>query len=316
MTIELSIANISSTEDELEIVLKNAGDTLDADRQRFLREAGKSQYGNLLVFERYPKERILKGDLNALRKYPSGVYVLFKTEPNSKNKIKVFVGVAGISEEMIGILCTSKSINLKMDDINLLPTLASSLEKQNGNPPKSMSDWDLAVIIPEQKQQFFLFDTLISIFKEAEGFNLYKTLNSQVSHDLYKINSDYHYFRQNIIAKTMMYNSFLLLADPSFWASILSFAVSLYQVINTVKDKRNRSETEKAEKLEGKYTIPQKSNKINNKNKGDNNTILNVNGDINFDIIINVSAEHLDKNFSQELNPILREEKPSDNFGE
>ena len=98
----------------------------------------------------------------------------------------------------------------------------------------------------------------------------------------------------------MLYHPALFISDPDFWNSILGFVALLPRAIKAWNWLRDRRERRKAEKLEGKYTIPQKSGDINNKNKGDSNATFNATGDINISIVINVSAEYLNENLPRE----------------
>lgn len=300
MTTELGVEHISFDEDALEIILKDVGGAFDGDQRRFLRERGESRYQSLLVIERDPARETLMGDLDALQSYPKGVYVLITTKLDSQNKWRVFVGMTGSNEEILDIYRRATDINMSVGVNGHSLSLTQCLEEQNKKCPPSMSNWDLAVVIPEEKNVFFLFSALLSIFKKAEGFAQYKALNSKVSLDLSAMHSAYHYLFGNPKTRAMLYHPALFISDPDFWNSILGFVALLPRAIKAWNWLRDRRERRKAEKLEGKYTIPQKSGDINNKNKGDSNATFNATGDINISIVINVSAEYLNENLPRE----------------
>ena len=301
MTMELSVERILTEEDAFEIVLKDIGGTFDVDQHRSLRERGGNLYQSLLVIERDPESEALMGDLDALQSYPRGVYVLIDTKLRSDNKWKVFVGTAGSSEEIINICRVVTDSTSTIGVADNAPTLAECLDEQNKKCPPKMKEWDLAVIIPEEKNTFLLFAALFSIFKKAECFTQFKDLNGEVSIDLYGMHSVCHYLLKNSRTQTFLSHSSIYISDPNFWISILGLVASLPGAINFFMDKiRNRRERKMAKELEGKYTFLQKSGDINNKNKGDSNATLNTTGDINISIVINVSAEHLNKNLPRE----------------
>lgn len=168
MTIELSVERVLADGDEFDIVLKDVGYSFDVDQHRSLRERGESLYQSLLVIERDPKHRILMGDLDALQSYPSGVYILIKTESDSKNKRRVFVGMTGSDKEMIYIRSRATNPNLAGRGGGHSPTLAQCLEEHNENCPPSMKEWDLAVIIPEERNAFFSLVNFILFFEKLK----------------------------------------------------------------------------------------------------------------------------------------------------
>ena len=310
MTIELSVERTSVSEDEFEIVLKDVGDTFDADQHRSLRERGENLYQSLLVIERDPERRILTGDLDALQSCPSGVYILIDTKPDSKNKRKVFVGMAGSNEEMLHIHRRATDTYLESRGNSHSPTLAQCLEEQNENCPPGMKDWDLAVIIPEDKNTFFLFATLFSIFKKAKGFSAPKALNRRVSYDLFRMHSDAHYF-----FACFQGSNFFYFLDHYDWVSDIPWYIRTLMFMGSIVMKlwRKIAKSEDEKFIAGqKIEISVKGNNntvilnqlensedkvLTIKVKGKNNIVI-IN---NYDYLTNVSVGYLNAHFPKQV---------------
>lgn len=312
MAIELSVERTSFSEDEFDIVLKDVGYSFDVDQHRFLSERGEDRYQSLLVIERDPESRILTGDLDALRSYPRGVYVLIKTEPDTKHKRRVFVGMAESNEAILDIYRRGIDINLASNGDGHSPTLAQCLEEQNHKCPPYMKGWDLAVIIPEEKNPFFLFGALFSIFKNAEGFISFKTLNRGVSYNLFRMHSDAHYFFAGFEGLDFFdfFEHFDGVSNIFWYIRIFIFVCS---IVMKLRNKVAKSEGEKfAKDKKIKIVNKGKGNEVivnqteNNdgirltiKNKGKGNKVI-IN---NYHYLTNVPVGYLNAHFPKQVSP-------------
>lgn len=217
MTIELSIVPTSSDGSSFEIIPRDVTGISDADQRRPSLEAKESLYSRLLIFGREPSKRsrirdleasrdypsgvVSSDDLEPLRSYSSGVYILINTKSTSKNRHSVFVGMAGIDLEMERNYLDRTGIYLETVDANCQRELFQCLLKQSENPPPNMSNWDLAIVIPRQNYIPDFFEKLCNMLNEFEDIlSHHKSLRHRVpSRD--RVSHDYA--------------SFLMISPPS-----------------------------------------------------------------------------------------------------
>ena len=303
MAFELSFENIWPGGDEFDIVLKDIGYAFDADQHPHL---------NLLVIERDPERRILTGDLDALGSYPKGVYVLIKTEPDSNNKRRVFVGMAGSDKRIFDIYGGGTDIYWASRGDGHLLTLSQCLEEQNMKCPLLMRDWDLAVIIPEDKDPLSLFGALFSIFKDSEGFISLKTLNRRISYDLFRMHSDAHYILANFGVSRFIY-FFEYFDEASYIFRYIHLFMLVCSIAMKLRKKIRKFENEEFDKgqnieifVKGKNNVVIVNQTENSENKTQTVRVRGKNNKVIFNnrhYLKNISVGYLDAYFPKQVGP-------------
>ena len=255
MTIELSLVPASPDGNILDIVPGDMTGMPDADRLRFLQEAQEGRYSRLFAFEREPNAQFLMNDLEALRNYSRGVYILIQTERLQKNiaksspkHSKVFVGMTEDYGKVVGLYEKIKGSDQGIEIFDPLLTLDQCLMEQNQYPPEGMGGWELAIVIPEHENTALLYSMLLAIFDEAEGFDLKKRLHKSTKFDLRRMHDNHYLFFGNPDTKAMMLTPDLFPTDISSWVTLLCSLAYLWGRIRKIFGERGSSQKKKSGK--------------------------------------------------------------------
>ena len=249
MTIELSLVPASPDWNSIEIVPGDITGISDVDRVRFLQEAEEGRYSRVFAFQRETNTESLIGDLGVLEDCSRGVYILIQTDWR-KMRCKVFVGMTEDYKRVIDLYEAMKGANQRIEVFDPVLTLDQCLIEQNQKPPVGMSNWDLAIVIPEHENTALLYSMLLAIFDEAEGFDLKKRLNKSTKFDLRRMHDNHYYFFGSPETVALLLNSDFFPTDLDSWVSVLCGLTYLCAVISSPFRRKSSSRKKKPEKPE------------------------------------------------------------------
>lgn len=186
MTIELSLVPASPDGNCLELIPRDVTGMPDIDRLRHLQEGAESSYTSLFAFGRqpgkksnaedimrspeYPSGGVFPEDLEPLRNFQSGVYILINTRSKSQARLSVFAGMAGIDERTVDSYLERTGADPGIIDVDCYQWLSQCLENKAEQPPSKMKNWDVAIAIPTQSGTDAYFEELCNILDNIKEF--------------------------------------------------------------------------------------------------------------------------------------------------